>query len=169
MPNRRRRVVRVRRRRSGIQQLVFSAFAGLASSTHPTAQLVAGDEVLHRDYKPLFVVVQMTGTVGMAVSFTICGHDGDAVRAFGPYIVAQSVQTKTFRWPGSTDWFPAGKHTLVKGQILPCAGACPANGSAFIRFRATVQISDYNEGLTSISRCLTFEPPEEEGYVTAIE
>lgn len=167
MPPKRR--VRQRHRRTPGQCLVVSAFAGLQTTTHPTAQLLSGEELAHRDYKPLFVVVQMTGTQGAALTFTLCGHDGDAIRAFGPYIVGVSVQSRTFRWPASTDWFPAGSHTLVKCSILPCAGQCPANMPAWVRFRATLRVADYNAELTSQHHLLFNPPDDEEGYVTAIE
>lgn len=156
---RRSRVNRRRPRRSLTQNVVISVYAALSQGNHQIMNLDSGPTFQHRDFRPLFISVQLTGSLGSAVTFQLLGHDSDTVRDFGPFIVGSTIQRLLFRWPRNTDWFPArDKGTIARVKILPCAGACPANQTAYVRIRCHCLTSDYDSGFTNVHH-VSFESP----------
>lgn len=147
MPNRRRQTRRRRPRRS--QSIVISAYFALSESGS-IANLQSSDAMHHRDYRPVSINVQATGS-GAVLTFQLLGHDGDRLREFGPFILGSNLSRYIFRWPRGSDWFPATTKpvSLARVKILPCAGACATKPIAYVRLRCVCLLSDYDSGLTN--------------------
>lgn len=167
MPRRRGRRVRRNRRRAP-QLLVLSVYAALQQGNHQIANLISGIEMEHRDYLPLSVSIQTTGTLGTALTFQLLGHDGDTIKDHGPYILGSTVRNMSLRWPRSTDWFPSGKgKDIMRVKILPCAGACPATQTAYVRLRCKLLVSDYDSGFTN-QAYLRFPSPSADSLTSGV-